>query len=152
MVTKKLSGMGYGIVLFVICGCGPSGPVIGQVDPTRAKLQQISGAYLAATMKSNSAPTKPEDLLPFLGDTSTPEEEKREIFRSDNDGEDFEIVWGIDLRNIGTDELPREVIYAYEKKGKNGKRYVLKAPTDTFIIPNDLFQKSLFPKGYQPGS
>lgn len=151
-LAMKQNWIGYGVLLLAICGCGPSGLIVGQVDPTRAKLQQISGAYLAATVKANRPPTKPEELLPFLGDKSTPDEEKREIFRSNKDSEEFVIVWGVDLRKAGTDELPRDVIFAYEKKGKDGKRYVLKTPTDVFVIPDDLFQKSSFPKGHQPSS
>lgn len=135
-----------------MCGCGPSGPIVDKVDKTRLRLQQISGAYLAATMKANRVPTKPDDLLPFLGDASASEEAKRETFRSDHDGEEFVIVWGVDLRNTGTNDLPRDVIFAYEKKGKGGKRYVLKTPTEVFTIPDDLFQKSTFPKGHQQGS
>ena len=144
--------IGCVVLLWAMCGCGPSAPVIGQVDKTREKLQLISGAYLTATAKANRVPSKPEDLFPYLGDESTSEEKKREIFRSDNDGEDFVIAWGVDLRKTGTDELPRDAIFAYEKKGKGGKRYVLKPPTDIFVISEDFFQKSSFPKSHKPSS
>ena len=140
------------LLLMSMCGCGPSAPIVGEVDPTREKLQHISSAYLKATLKTNRAPAKSDDLLPFLGEESTSVEKKRETFRSDHDGEEFVIVWGVDLRQAGTDELSRDVIFVYEKKGKGGKRYVLKPPTDIFIIPDDLFQKSSFPKGHQRSS
>lgn len=139
------------LLLLPICGCGPR-TIVGPVDKTRAKLQALSGAYMAATLKTNQAPAKPEDLLPFLGDGSTSEEQKREMFRSDNDGEEFVIAWGVDFRKQGPDGLSREVIFIYEKQGKKGQRYVLKLPSDIFVIPDDIFRKSEFPKGYQPSS
>ena len=70
------------ILLLPMCGCGQRS-VVGPVDQTRAKLQAISGAYRAATLKADQAPSKPDDLLPFLGDESTSEAQKRETFRSD---------------------------------------------------------------------
>ena len=137
------------ILLLPTCGCGSS-PIVGAVDKTRDKLQKISGAYLAATTKANRPPTSTADLLPFLGEESMSAEQKRMELRSDNDSEEFVIVWQVDLRKMGTDGLSRDVIMAYEKWGKGGQRYVLKPPADIFIIPDDVFQKSQFPKGHQP--
>lgn len=139
------------ILLFPMCGCGQRS-IVGPVDKTRAKLQALSGAYRAATLKADQAPSKPDDLLPFLGDESTSEEQKRETFRSDNDGEEFVIAWGVDFRKLVVDIASRDLIFVYEKRGKNGQRYVLKLPTDVFVIPDDVFQKSQFLKGIEPGS
>ncbi len=139
------------LLLFPMCGCGQRS-VVGPVDKTRVKLQAISGAYRAATLKADKAPEKADDLLPFLGEESTSEEQKRETFRSDNDGEEFAIAWGVDFRKQGPDALSRDVIFIYEKKGQKGQRYVLKLPSDIFVIPEGVFQKSQFPKGYEPGS
>ena len=139
------------ILLLPMCGCGQRTAVY-PADKTRAKLQAISGAYRAATLKADKAPSKADDLLPFLGDESTTEEQKRQMFRSDNDGEEFVIAWGVDFRKQGAGGLSRDVIFIYEKKGKSGQRYVLKLPADIFVIPDDVFQKSQFPKGYQPSS
>ncbi len=137
------------LLLFPMCGCGQR-TVVAPVDKTRIKLQSISGAYMAATLKADKAPAKAEDLLPFLGDESTSEEQKRQTFRSDNDGEEFVIAWGVDFRKQGADGLSRDVIFVYEKKGKRSQRYVLKLPSDIFVIPDDVFQKSQFPKGNEP--
>ena len=41
------------ILLLPMCGCG-SRTVVGPVDKTRIKLQSISGAYRAATLKAGS--------------------------------------------------------------------------------------------------
>ncbi|GDY08316.1 hypothetical protein LBMAG52_18020 [Planctomycetia bacterium] len=138
------------LLLLVICGCGSNAPTVFPVDKTRAKLQAISGAYMAATTQANRAPAKPIELLPFLGDASVTEEQKREKLRSDNDGEEFVIAWGVDFRKQAEDIHSRDVIFAYEKRGKGGQRYVLKLPTDIFVIPDDVFQKSQFSKGYEP--
>lgn len=146
----KQTWLCYVMLISAMCGCGKHQSDEGSVDKTRAKLQAISGAYMTVTIKTNRAPTKPDDLLPFLGDESTSEEQKRAKLRSDNDGEDFVIAWGIDFRKQREDILLRDVIFAYEKRGKGGQRYVLKLPTDIFIIPDDVFQKSQFPEGYQP--
>lgn len=139
------------ILLLPMCGCGQR-TVVYPVDKTRAKLQAISGAYRAATLKADKAPSEAGDLLPFLGDESTSEEQKREMFRSDNDGEEFVIAWGVDFRKQGPDALSRDAIFIYEKKGKKGQRYVLKLPADIFVIPDDVFQKSQFAKGIEPSS
>ena len=139
------------ILLLPTCGCG-AGPKNVPIDKTRSRMQAISGAYMAATMKKNRAPAKTDDLLPFLGDATTSEEQKRETLRSDNDGEEFVIVWGVDLRKMGQDGLSRDVIMVYEKQGKSGQRYVLKPPADIFVIPDDVFKKSQFPKGHRPSS
>ncbi len=141
--------IGSVILLLPMYGCGKRA-VVGPVDKTRMKLQAIIGAYRAATLKADKAPAKAEDLLPFLGEASTSEGQKRETFRSDNDGEEFVIAWGVDFRKQGADALSRDAIFIYEKRGKDGQRYVLKLPTDIFVIPDDVFQKSQFPKGYQP--
>ena len=139
--------------IWFLAACGrEQEPQVFPVDKTRAKLQAISGAYLAATLKADHAPTKPEELFPFLGDASASEEQKRELLRSDNDGEEFVIAWGVDFRKQGADGLSRDAIFAYEKRGKNGRRYVLRLPTDILIIPEDLFQKPEFPKGHEPSS
>lgn len=137
------------ILLLPICGCG-SGPKVIPIDTTWSRLQAIGGAYLAATLKANRAPSKPDELLPFLGNATTPEEQKRETFRSDHDGEEFVIVWGVDLRKLGQDGQSRDVILIYEKRGKSGQRYVLKPRADIYIIPDEVFQKSQFPKGHRP--
>ena len=102
-------------------------------------------------MKAKAAPTKAEDLLPFLGDSSASDEVKRAMTRSDNDGEEFVIVWGVDLRKLGKNGLSRDVIFAYEKRGKGGQRYVLKPPVDIFVIPDDVFKSSKFANDHQPG-
>ncbi len=138
------------MLISAMCGCGKQQSDEGSVDKTRAKLQAISGAYMTATMKTERAPAKPDDLLPFLGDATTSEEQKRAKLRSDNDGEDFVIAWGVDFRKQRESGLLRDAIFAYEKRGKGGQRYVLKLPTDIFIIPDDVFQKSQFHEGYQP--
>lgn len=147
----KRALIGCVILLFAMCGCSPR-TIVGKVDKTRMRLQAIGGAYLRATLKANKAPTKADDLLEYLGEESTPEAEKRETFRSDNDGEEFVIVWGVDLRKTGTARLSRDTIIAYEKRGKGSQRYVLKPPADASIIPEDIFQKSQFPEGHKPGS
>jgi hypothetical protein len=137
-------------LLLLLCGCGTRTSGGGPVDQTRSKLQAISGAYLAATMKTKTAPKKVEDLLPFLGDSSAADDVKRAMIRSDNDGEEFVIVLGVDLRKLGTNGLSRDVILAYEKRGTKGQRYVLKPPVDVFVIPDDLFQKSKFANDHRP--
>lgn len=139
-------------LLSALLGCGSSEPIVGKIDKTRWKLQAISGAYLAATTKAGQVPQNPEDLFDFFGEESTSEEKSREKFRSDNDGEEFVIIWGVDLRKTGTSDLPRDAIFAYEERGKGGQRYVLKPPADVLIVPEDVFQKSQFPNGHKPGS
>jgi hypothetical protein len=73
-------------------GCG--GKNDRDVTPGYENLRLIGAAYLEATEKLKAPPGSLNDLKPFLakhGDLAT-------LLRSPEDGEDYVILWGVDLR------------------------------------------------------
>lgn len=126
------------ILLFVLLmGCNRA--AVGKADKTYDKLSQIGEAYMSATDKLNRAPAKIDDLRPHLENFG----EVAEILRSDNDGEEFVILWGVDHRI----HQPYPVT-AYEKAGKNGKRYVLRV-RHVIEMTDEELSKAPFPAGHK---
>ena len=113
-------------------------------SPTEADLLKIGGAYARATAKLGRPPTNRKELIPFLD----PKLPASQIFRSPNDGEDFEIVWGVELRELKAqgNDVP---IVAYEKRGKEGKRYVLRGRSEALVMSEGELKSAVFPAGYK---
>jgi hypothetical protein len=105
----------------------------------------IGRVYLRAGQKLGRPPANLKELLPTF-----PEPAKApELLKSPNDGEDFVIVWGVDLRTPGKtgNEIP---IVAYEKKGNGGKRHVLRGYGDVILMTDGQLRGAAFPPGYTP--
>jgi hypothetical protein len=130
-----------------VAGCsGAGGP--GNVDVARQNLQKIGTAYARATTTLNRPPKDVNDLVASLkeqGDTP-------EILRSPNDGEDYVILWGYDFRHPTPTPGGAQVVLAYEKSGKGGRRYVLQLPSQVTVMTSDELQKAPFPPGHRPPS
>jgi len=106
-------------------------------------LRQIGAAYVKALDKLERPPNNVEELKPFLkefGDPAT-------ILRSPDDGQDYKILWGVDVR---TAKGPNGVmtVLAYEKDGKDGKRYVLIGRSVNHMTA-DEFRAAPFPPGHK---
>jgi hypothetical protein len=127
-------------------GCSAGTPA-DPSDPTRQNLDKLGVAYLRATMKLNRPPANLKELMPLLQefDRSKPEQ----ILHSPNDGQDFVIVWGVELRKMMAtgNAVP---IVAYEKAGKDGKRYVLRGRADVVLMSDGELRGATFPSGYNP--
>jgi hypothetical protein len=81
-------------------------------------LSKIERAFDNATAKLGHPPANVEQLKPFLQEFGDAEQ----ILRSPRDGEPYVIIYGVDIRKPF--EMPPP-IWAHEKSGANGKRYVL---------------------------
>jgi hypothetical protein len=112
--------LAVGSVALVLAGvgCGGGGrPVTSKLPESYENLRAIADSYLKATKTLGHPPQNLDEFLPFLKKIGPPEK----LLRSPEDGEDYKIVWGIDLNRAGT----RNTLLAYEQKGKSGQRYVL---------------------------
>ena len=75
-----------------------------------------------------------------------PHLQQPENLRSPNDGEDFQIVWGVQMvnQNIKKNEIP---VLAFEKRGQDGKRHVLFGRADIRLLTEEQLKEAL-PSGY----
>lgn len=125
-------------------GCNRGGNVERDPPtPTERQLESIGDAYVRATIKLDHPPGSLTELMPWLKEQGNPEE----ILRSPNDGQNFEIVWGVELRRLkarGSD-IP---IIAYERLGKDGTRHVLRGRSEVLRMSESELRSAKFPDGY----
>ena len=130
-------------------GCGSSKPVVFPEDTSRQNLQRIGVAYAQAAVQFRRPPQKRDDLLVALqGEPGQPS--PADILKSPNDGEEYVIVWGVNFRELGIKRGNVDVVIAYEKRGRDGKRYVLKPPTQVIEMTDAEFKAASFPPGHTP--
>jgi len=135
------------ILTSALVGCSSpitSDPGTFEVDPAQQQIQQIGTVYLNATVRLNRPPQKRDELLADLKPLGPPDK----TLRSKNDGEEFVIVWGVELRELKATgkDVP---IVAFEKKGKNGKRYVLRGYNTVLQMDDSDLRDATFPPGYK---
>jgi hypothetical protein len=124
-------------------GCGsPATPP--PPSPTALKLQAIGKAYVDATVRQNRPPANLDELLPSLQEQGDP----HEFLVSPSDGNQFEIVWSVELRRLKAygSEVP---VIAFERQGKDGKRYVLRGRADVVQLSDSALKSSRLPEGYK---
>jgi hypothetical protein len=144
----KLCGASV-LLLLAILGCGPSKPVFIKSGASEKNLQRIAGAYAMAALKLKHPPKELADLLPFL-EGGTDQLKASDTLRSPNDGEEYVIHYGVDALALAEQRKDPTVVLAYERKGKGGRRLVLRAPTMILKMTDDEFKKAPFPPGQQP--
>lgn len=142
--TWRVLGEGIASVFFIasLVGCSPPPPEKQGVDSYQ-NLMTVIGAYVKATDKNGRPPSKVADIKPFLVDFGDPDT----LLTSPRDGQPYVIVWGIDINKVM--ERPNVPIVAYEKTGKDGKRYVSRGRM-VFDVNEEDFQKMPFPAGHKP--
>ncbi len=130
--------------LLGLLGCGPNRPAASS-DPNVLNLQALGAAYQRATITQNRPPANRDELMLAFEDDDAPPD----ILRSLNDGEEFVIVWGVELRKLKARgaEVP---VVAFEKHGKNGKRAVLRGRNDVVLMTDSELKAAVFPPGYTP--
>ncbi len=81
--------------------------------------------------------------MPYLEQQGNP----AEILHSPNDDADFEIVWNVELRQLKAkgNDIP---VVAYEKRGKDGKRFVLRGRSEILELTESSLKSATFPAGY----
>ena len=148
MPARQVRSIRIWCVLFVCLspvGCGKKGPSTEPLTPTEENLETIGEAYTRATIRLNRPPENLNDLLPSLREGRGKPDE---LLRSPNDGENFEIVWGVELRMLKAkgNDIP---VIAYEKKGKGGKRHVLRGRSGLLVLTETELRSAKFPEGYK---
>lgn len=132
-----------------LAGCGGEAPVVVEDDKSAQYLQQIGAAYSQATAKLGRPPQNANELSEII--KSNPgSADPATILRSPDDNEDYVIVWGVDFREVAKARGNVDVIIAYEKTGKKGKRHVLKPPAQVMSLTAEQFKAAAFPPGHTP--
>jgi hypothetical protein len=129
-----------------VAGC-PSSPVVvnAPLDRSHENLMHIGTAYDRFTTRHAQAPTGVEQLRPFLKELGDPDE----LLRSPRDGEPYAICWGVDLR-VRPKWATSTPVLAYEKRGADGKRYVLTTLRSVSLMTDQEFKQASFPPGHLP--
>jgi hypothetical protein len=133
------------MLAFVLSGCSTATTgKIPEINKAQEHLQAIADAYVTVADGRGRPPQSASDLTPVLKQRGDP----ASFLKSPNDGEPYVIIWGLNLdEHLGTHPLP---LFAYERKGANGKRYVVNTDKVIMVMTDDQFAKASFPKGHQP--
>jgi len=138
------------VLLGCVAAAGCRSSVKTALDaPAARNLEKIGDAYLRATQQKDKPPQGLDDLLPALKEQTTKESSRPEdLLRSPNDDEKYEIVWGVELRRMKAtgNDVP---IIAFEKRGKDGQRYVLRGQKEVLLMSESQLRSATFPEGYK---
>ncbi len=128
----------WAAVSFLATGCS-SKPALQAVGMSETEnLSKIERAFDSAREKLGRPPANLEQLKPFLKEFGDADQ----ILRSPRDGEPYVIIYGIDIRRPF--EMPPP-IWAHEKNGVDGKRYVLTV-MGPVSMTDEEFSKAKFVK------
>ncbi|MBY0326477.1 MAG: hypothetical protein K2Q30_06125 [Gemmataceae bacterium] len=127
------------IVMLVGCGSGDKPSAI-TTDPTIIALDKLGGAYIRGT----PPPKTKAELLSIFKSCNHP----KELLISPSDGQEFIIVYSVELKGLKVTgaQLP---IVAFEKSGKDGKRYALRGMNTVVQLTEAELKSSVFPEGYK---
>lgn len=117
-------------------------------DPEKIEnLRVIQEAYMKACQDLKRPPASRDELIKYL----PPNTDVQAVFRSQNDGQEYVIIWGSDpfapFDFSGTE--PKPLVIGYEKEGKDGVRFVFLA-TGVQQLTAERFANANFPPGHQP--
>jgi hypothetical protein len=112
----------------------PTNPVV---------LRGIVRLYGMAQSNLGRPPRNMDELKAVLAQVTTDDPSKH--LTSTRDGEEFEVVWGINSSTSSTD-----TVVAYEKKGVDGKRMVVTVDGTVSEVSPEEFAKLKFPKEHKP--
>jgi hypothetical protein len=131
------------IVIAMAVGCSGSGSAVP--PPTDSSmLRGIIRIYSTAARDLGRSPKNIDELKAVLAPVS---KDPSEYLRSTRDGEEFAVVWGLNLATA-----PPDTVLAYERKGIDGKRMVVTVAGDLREVTPAEFAAIKFPKDYQPES
>jgi len=134
-----------GILIGFPIGCS-SKPGDRPLSETEERLYTLGKAYIQASAKLNRGPKDFSEIQTFL-----PSDSSSDLLRSPSDGQEFVILWGVDFNKLPAGANPY-YIGAYEKTGKDGKRYVLRFPIGVITMTDDELKAANFPPGHKPPS
>ena len=127
-------------LIFMLLGCeGQEKPSTMTTDPTEIALNKLGAAYIRGT----PPPKTKAELLSILKSCNHP----IELLTSPSDGQEFIIVYGVELKGLKVTGAQLPVV-AFEKSGKDGKRYVLRGMNTIVQLTDEQLKSSVFPAGY----
>jgi len=121
-------------------GCSSESTAPKPQEPIQVHLLAIGTAYIKTAQKLGRPPKNVADIRPALQEAGDPDQ----LLRSPIDGEEFVIIWGINPFDVPPSDKGLPVL-VYEKKGKDGKRYVLQLPTLVVAKTDEELKKAYFP-------
>jgi hypothetical protein len=123
-------------------GCQSGTEIPPPTDPSM--LRGIIRIYAIATRDLGRPPQNIEELKAIYAQVDS---DPSKYVRSNRDGEEFVVVWGLVLENS-----PADMVVAYERKGADGKRMVVTVDGMVREVSADEFAKLKFPKNHKPPS
>ena len=102
----------------------------------------IANAFDNAQLGKGKIIHNAEELKPWLQQISK-KENIDEFLRSPNDGEPYEIMWGVNLDR----QNDLNLVFAHEKKGVDGKRYVINVGRIVLHLTEAEFEAVSFARG-----
>lgn len=120
------------------CSDKPKGP---PENKAADHLRKIAQSFDLALYKGG-APKNAEEIKPFLKLLSK-DEEPDDLLSSPNDNEPYVIMWGVNLER----QTDTAAILAHEKKGADGKRYVINVARIVSQMSDADFAAANFAKG-----
>ena len=142
------------LVLVAVCTLFLLGGLVGctakpvvKEDETAADLLHIAGAYQTIISGGAPPPRELEQIKKVLADfhkanLNPPAEE---VLTSSRDGQPYVVILGAQLGSVSSDD-----ILIYEKKGLEGKRYVLLMSRDVRQLTDEEFAQAKFAMGHRP--
>lgn len=121
-------------------GCG--GKREPEENQAATHLRKITAAYHEFNYRHGRSPQSADQLKPILKEMNE-QDDPDVLLRSPNDGEPYEIVWGINLERVTDGSL----LVAYEKKGVDGKRYAINAARIVKQVTDAEMGKASPPRG-----
>ena len=137
------------VTVTLTAGCGSKGPVDVVSNHSAQNLLHIWAAYSQASNELQHPPKSREELIPFLNKVAG-DIDPAVVLRSPDDNEDYVIVWGVNFLEIAKARGNMNIVIAYEKLGKNGKRHVLKPQSQVLVLNDAEFRAAAFPVGHTP--
>jgi hypothetical protein len=130
------------LILGVLSAVGCGGGTVANKPPDESYLRGIVRVYATAARNLGRPPKDIEEIKAIYAPVD-PDPSK--YVRSPRDGEEFVVVWGLNL-----DAATADTVVAYERKGGDGKRMVVTADSTVKEVTNDELKQMKFPKDYKP--
>lgn len=132
-----------GVLTGVLAGCAGKHPP--EENQAAVHLRKIAQAYDLVLYKNRRPPRNAEELKPFLQQLG-PHDAPEDLLRSPNDGQPYEIVWGVNPDR----EANLSALLAHEKNGVDGKRYAITVGRIVKTLTEAEFKDTSYPGGKQP--
>jgi hypothetical protein len=146
-VVQQWLRLGSLLLLIGLVGCFSKAAKVIPLTNSETNLKNIVLAYMDAHEQLHHPPKSAEELKPFLKRFGDPDQ----ILVSPSDGQPYVVVWGADLSRGGPTPYQQMFpIFAYEKKGSDGRRAIVDTRGRPLTIPEEDLPKLTFVAGHKP--